>query len=728
MVQFILFAPLLGALIAGFGWRVIGERAAQLLTTGILFFCALFSWIIFLTFDGVTQHLPVLDWVVSGDLHTNWAIRLDRLTAIMLIVVTTVSALVHMYSLGYMAHDENWEHGEHYKARFFAYLSFFTFAMLMLVTADNLLQMFFGWEGVGVASYLLIGFYYRKPSANAAAMKAFIVNRVGDFGFLLGMFGLFWMTGSIQFDEVFAAVPELAQSQMHFLWADWSATNLLALLLFIGAMGKSAQLFLHTWLPDAMEGPTPVSALIHAATMVTAGVFLVCRMSPLFEFAPEAKLFVTIIGATTAFFAATVGLVQNDIKRVIAYSTCSQLGYMFVAAGTGVYSVAMFHLFTHAFFKAMLFLGAGSVIHAMHHEQDMRNYGGLRKKIPLTFWAMLIGTLAITGVGIPLTHIGFAGFLSKDAVIESAWAGNTYAFWMLVIAAAMTSFYSWRLMFLTFWGKPRGDHHAHDHAHESPPVMTIPLGVLAVGAIFAGMIWYQPFFGSHDRVLQFFAIGHGEAHAAAEEGHGAAAPGTEHAVEAVEAEGEDAPAAEHAAADTAEGDHAATEGGEGIVDGVVIVDPSQTPEALGGAIYMAPYNHVMDEAHHAPTWVKISPFIAMLGGLALAWLMYICYPTAPAKLAAQQPVLYRFLLNKWYFDEIYNFLIVRPTLWLGRKLWTGGDGAIIDGAINGVALGIIPRLTRFAGRVQSGYLFHYAFAMVLGIVGLLIWVMMRGTH
>ncbi|WP_295047540.1 NADH-quinone oxidoreductase subunit L, partial [uncultured Paracoccus sp.] len=456
MVQFILFAPLLGALIAGFGWRVIGEKAAQMLTTGILFACALFSWIVFSTFSGETQHIPVLDWVVSGDFTSEWAIRLDRLTAVMLIVVTSVSALVHLYSMGYMAHDDNWTHHEHYKARFFAYLSFFTFAMLMLVTADNLLQMFFGWEGVGVASYLLIGFYYRKPSANAAAMKAFIVNRVGDFGFLMGIFGLWWMTGSIQFDAIFAQVDELAQAQIHFLWADWNAANLLAFLLFVGAMGKSAQLFLHTWLPDAMEGPTPVSALIHAATMVTAGVFLVCRMSPLFEFAPEAKMFVVIIGATTAFFAATVGLVQNDIKRVIAYSTCSQLGYMFVAAGVGVYSVAMFHLFTHAFFKAMLFLGAGSVIHAMHHEQDMRNYGGLRKKIPLTFAAMLIGTLAITGVGIPLTHIGFAGFLSKDAVIESAYAsGVGYAFWMLVIAAFMTSFYSWRLMFLTFWGAPR---------------------------------------------------------------------------------------------------------------------------------------------------------------------------------------------------------------------------------------------------------------------------------
>ncbi|MFV0301117.1 MAG: proton-conducting transporter membrane subunit, partial [Paracoccus sp. (in: a-proteobacteria)] len=421
--------------------------------------------------------------------------------------------------------------------------------------------------------------------------------------------------------------------------------------------------------------------------------------------APEAKLFVTVIGATTAFFAATVGLVQNDIKRVIAYSTCSQLGYMFVAAGVGVYSVAMFHLLTHAFFKAMLFLGAGSVITAMHHEQDMRNYGGLRKKIPLTFYAMLTGTLAITGVGIPLTTIGFAGFLSKDAVIESAYAANGYAFWMLVIAAAFTSFYSWRLMFMTFWGKPRGDHHAHDHAHESPPVMTIPLGVLAAGAIFAGMIWYQPFFGNHERVNQFFGIHHAEATASAEGDHAEAAP----------AEGEHA--AEPAAAAEAEGDHG----------GAVALAAEQTPEAMGGAIYMAPWNHTLDEAHHSPKWVKVSPFIAMLGGLLLAWIFYIRSPETPRRLAEQQHGLYQFLLNKWYFDELYDAIFVRPAKWLGRQLWTGGDGRVIDGAINGVALGLIPRLTRFAGRIQSGYLFHYAFAMVLGIVGLLIWVMMRGV-
>ncbi|MFN3273498.1 MAG: NADH-quinone oxidoreductase subunit L [Paracoccus sp. (in: a-proteobacteria)] len=702
MVQFILFAPLLAALVAGFGWRLIGERGAQVLTTAVLFAAAAASWFVFLSFDGQLRQIPVMDWIVSGDFTSQWAIRLDRLTAIMLIVVTSVSALVHLYSFGYMAHDENFTDDEPYRARFFAYLSFFTFSMLMLVTADNLLQMFFGWEGVGVASYLLIGFYFKKQSAGAAAMKAFIVNRVGDFGFLLGIFGLWWMTGTIQFDELFAQVPMLAQTQMTFLWTEWNAANVLAVLLFIGAMGKSAQLFLHTWLPDAMEGPTPVSALIHAATMVTAGVFLVCRMSPLYEFAPEAKMFIVIIGATTAFFAATVGLVQNDIKRVIAYSTCSQLGYMFVAAGVGVYSVAMFHLFTHAFFKAMLFLGAGSVIHAMHHEQDMRNYGGLRKKIPLTFWAMMIGTLAITGVGIPLTHIGFAGFLSKDAVIESAFVGSKYAFWMLVIAALMTSFYSWRLMFMTFFGKPRGDHHAHDHAHESPRVMTIPLVVLAVGSIFAGMIWYNSFF-EEDGVQRFFGLPVAEAEHAASEG--------------AETHATDAPAGEVVAADAG---HAAGDAAGGIrTEGVTVGQ---------GAIYMHPDNHVMHDAHYVPAWVKVSPFVAMLIGLALAWLMYIRHPEAPAKLAAQQRGLYQFLLNKWYFDELYDFVFVRPARWIGAKLWTRGDGAVIDGAINGLAMGIIPRLTRFAGRVQSGYVFHYAFAMVLGIVGLLIWVMMRGAH
>ncbi|MCA0995671.1 NADH-quinone oxidoreductase subunit L [Alloyangia pacifica] len=724
METIILFAPLLGAVLAGFGWRFIGEKGAMWVTTGLLFLACLLSWIVFL-FLGEAETIPLFRFIESGTLSTEWAIRSDRLTAIMLIVVTTVSALVHLYSFGYMAHDPQFKEGESYKPRFFAYLSFFTFAMLALVTSDNLVQMFFGWEGVGVASYLLIGFYYKKPSAGAAAMKAFIVNRVGDFGFLLGILGLFFLTDSIRFDDIFAAAPQLAETQLTFLWTDWNAANLLAILLFVGAMGKSAQLLLHTWLPDAMEGPTPVSALIHAATMVTAGVFLVCRMSPLMEYAPEAMAFVTFLGATTAFFAATVGLVQNDIKRVIAYSTCSQLGYMFVAAGVGVYSAAMFHLLTHAFFKAMLFLGAGSVIHAMHHEQDMRNYGGLRGKIPYTFWAMMIGTLAITGVGIPLTHIGFAGFLSKDAIIESAWAGTAggYAFWMLVIAALFTSFYSWRLIFLTFYGRPRGDKHTHEHAHESPKVMTIPLAVLAVGAVFAGMVFYGPFFGDHERVNRFFGIPAHHAEAS-EEGHGEAA-GEERA--ATEAHGEDtAVATEEHGTEAAEAAAAEGHAEETAAEETTHVATGMAPE---GAIFMGPDNHVMDEAHHAPVWVKVSPFFAMLIGFGVAYLFYIVNPALPKRLAENQRPLYLFLLNKWYFDEIYDFIFVRPAKAIGRFLWKRGDGNVIDGSINGVAMGIIPFFTKLAGRAQSGYIFTYAFAMVIGIAVLVTWMsILGGAH
>ncbi|MFU8778992.1 MAG: NADH-quinone oxidoreductase subunit L [Roseovarius sp.] len=651
MATTLLFAPLIGALICGFGWRLFGERAGQIIATGLLFLSALLSWVLFLTYDGNPQTIQILRFIDSGTLVGDWAFRLDRLTTVMLIVVTTVSALVHLYSFGYMAHDENWKEGENYKARFFAYLSFFTFAMLMLVTADNLVQIFFGWEGVGVASYLLIGFYYRKSSANAAAIKAFVVNRVGDFGFIIGIMAIYLLTDSIRFDDIFAQAETLSETTVHFLWTDWNAVNMICFFLFIGAMGKSAQLFLHTWLPDAMEGPTPVSALIHAATMVTAGVFLVVRFSPLMEYAENARDFIVLIGAFTAFFAATVGLVQNDIKRVIAYSTCSQLGFMFVAAGVGVYSVAMFHLLTHAFFKAMLFLGAGSVIHGMHHEQDMRNYGGLRHKLPYTFWAMMLGTLAITGVGIPLTTIGFAGFVSKDAIIESVFAaGKGYAFWILVVGAAMTSFYSWRLMFMTFYGKPRGDHHTHDHAHESPPVMLIPLAVLALGAVFAGMIWYQPFFGSTEGVREWF----------------------------------------------------------------------------GASIFMLDSNNLIHDAHYVPAWVKVSPFIAMIGGLALAFLFYIRRPDLPGKLAANQPILYRFLLNKWYFDEIYDAIFVKPALWLGRFLWKKGDGSTIDGGLNGLAMGVIPFINRVYARAQSGYVFHYAFAMVIGIALLVTYVTLTG--
>lgn len=656
MPTIILFGPLLGALIAGFGWRMIGEKNAMYVTTGLLFLSAFLSWILFFGDYEHATTIALFRWVESGGLSVDWAIRMDRLTAVMLVVVTTVSSLVHLYSIGYMKDDPQWKEGESYLPRFFAYLSFFTFAMLMLVTSDNLLQMFFGWEGVGVASYLLIGFYYRKPTANAAAMKAFIVNRVGDFGFALGIFAIYMMTDSINFSEIFTQGHSLAEASFTFLYMDVNAAEAITVLLFIGAMGKSAQLFLHTWLPDAMEGPTPVSALIHAATMVTAGVFLVCRMSPLFEYAPGTLAFVTVVGASTAFVAATIALVQNDIKRVIAYSTMSQLGYMFAAAGVGVYQAAMFHLFTHAFFKAMLFLGAGSVITAMHHEQDMRSYGALRKKIPYTFWAMMIGTLAITGVGIPLTNIGLAGFLSKDAIIESTFAASSgagnYAFWMLVLAAAMTSFYSWRLMFLTFYGQEKGDKHTHDHAHESPMVMIIPLAVLAVGSVFAGMFFYNNFFG-HD-VAEWFSV--------------------------------------------------------------AVYNNHDT-------------NTVLHDAHDVANWVKVSPFIAMVVGFLVSYYFYIVNPSFPKALATRNPGLYQFLLNKWYFDEVYDFLFVRPAKRLGHFLWKRVDGSVIDGTINGIAMGFIPFLTRAASKAQSGYLFHYAFAMILGVVGLITWfAIFGGAH
>lgn len=652
MYSLILFAPLIGALLAGFAVRPLGERGAMLVTTGLLFLSCFFAWIVFLTMDAeAVRTVTIARWIDSGSLSVDWAIRVDRLSVVMMVVVTSVSALVHLYSIGYMDEDPG-------KARFFAYLSLFTFAMLMLVTADNLAQMFFGWEGVGVASYLLIGFWYHKESANNAAMKAFIVNRVGDFGFALGIFGLFYLVDSIQFDDIFAAAPVLAETQFRFLGMQANAAETLAVLLFIGAMGKSAQLLLHTWLPDAMEGPTPVSALIHAATMVTAGVFLCARMSPLFEFAPNAMVFVTIIGASTAFFAATVGLVQNDIKRVIAYSTCSQLGYMFVAIGVGVYQAAIFHLFTHAFFKALLFLGAGSVIHAMHHEQDMRHMGGLKAKLPMTWLMMLAGTLAITGVGVPLLYalhvpIGLSGFVSKDVIIESAYAASSgfsgVAFALLVIAAGFTSFYSWRLMFLTFHGETRADHHTYDHAHESPPAMMWPLYLLAVGALLAGMQFYPDFVG--DREAAFW----------------------------------------------------------------------------GPAIFTAEANHVLHDSHDVPTWVKLSPFVAMLLGLVTAWMFYIVQPSLPGALAKRHAALYQFLLNKWYFDELYEAIFVGPAKALGRFFWKKGDGATIDGAINGLAMGAVPWVTRLAGRAQSGYIFHYAFVMLIGISLLVTWLSVAGS-
>jgi len=666
MIQAIVFFPLIGALIAGLLGRVIGHRTSEYITTGLLLVAAVLAWVVFIpyAFGGgeiETTKVEVLRWVQSGDLDLNWVLRVDTLTAIMLVVVTTVSSLVHVYSIGYMADDPH-------RARFFAYLSLFTFAMLMLVTADNFLQMFFGWEGVGLASYLLIGFWYTRPAANAAAIKAFVVNRVGDFGFLLGIFSAFVVLGHLNFDDAFAAVDGAKDLGFHFLNWNFHAMTVVCLLLFLGAMGKSAQFLLHTWLPDAMEGPTPVSALIHAATMVTAGVFMVARLSPLFETSTVALTVVMSIGAITAIFAASVGLVQNDIKRVIAYSTCSQLGYMFVALGAGVYSAGMFHLFTHAFFKALLFLGAGSVIHAMHHEQDMRNMGGLARKIPITYAVMLIGTLALTGVGIPGTPLGFAGFFSKDSIIEAAYGvgGNAgaFAFWALVIAAGMTSFYSWRLIFLTFHGKPRHDapaahddhahddhghaHSAHEHAHESPNVMLVPLYVLSLGAIVAGVVFYGMFFEDPEHVAHFF-------------------------------------------------------------NGAIAIN-----------------EHALEAAHAAPLWAKWSATIAMLVGLVIAWYMYIRSPETPRSLAETNPGLYRFLLNKWYFDELYDTIFVRPAKWIGTALWRGFDDWLVDKTIVEGLGDRVRDVTARVVRLQSGYLYHYAFAMLIGIAALLTWYIAAG--
>ena len=632
--QAIVFMPIIGALIAGLFGRILGPRPSELVTTALLMVAAALSWVAFIDvgFSHTTQKITILRWITSGELDVSWTIRVDTLTAVMLVVVNTVSALVHLYSIGYMHEDES-------RPRFFAYLSLFTFAMLTLVTADNFLQMFFGWEGVRLASYLLIGFWYHKPEANAAAMKAFVVNRVGDFGFALGIFGVFAVFGTISFDAVFKASAAMEGKPMLFLGQQWDTMTVLCLLLFMGAMGKSAQFLLHTWLPDAMEGPTPVSALIHAATMVTAGVFMVARLSPMFEHAPMALQFVTLIGAITAFFAATVGLVQNDIKRVVAYSTCSQLGYMFVALGVGAYGAGVFHLFTHAFFKALLFLGSGSVIHAMHHEQDMRNMGGLASKLRITWAMMLIGTLALTGLGIPHL-IGFAGFHSKDAIIEAAWAGHTpgnYAYWLLVIAAFMTSFYSWRLMFLTFHGKTRADHETYDHAHESPAVMMIPLFVLAIGAIAAGFV-FAPYFIGHEYKVFW-----------------------------------------------------------------------------GKALFEGPHNHIMHAMHEVPELVAWSATIAMVAGFALSYLYYIAAPWLPAATARTFRPLYLFLLNKWYFDELYNAIFVKPAMWLGRFLWKKGDGAVIDGlGPDGVASRVMWTTGRIV-KLQTGYVYHYAFAMLIGV-------------
>ncbi|MDZ4138462.1 MAG: NADH-quinone oxidoreductase subunit L [Erythrobacter sp.] len=660
-ILLIVFAPLLAAVIAGLGNRMIGNFAAKSITTGALVLSAILSWPIFLGFIAGTETAEVVQvskWVDSGSLSFDWALRVDTLTAVMLVVINTVSAIVHIYSWGYMEEDPD-------QPRFFAYLSLFTFAMLMLVTADNLVQMFFGWEGVGLASYLLIGFWFKKPNAGAAAIKAFVVNRVGDLGFMLGIFGTYLVFQTTSIPEILAEAPAMSGSTITFVGMRLYTMDILCILLFIGAMGKSAQLGLHTWLPDAMEGPTPVSALIHAATMVTAGVFMVCRLSPMFETAPTALMVVTVIGAATCFFAATIGTTQWDIKRVIAYSTCSQLGYMFFAAGVGAYGVAMFHLFTHAFFKALLFLGAGSVIHAMHHEQDMRYYGGLRKRIPFTFYAMLAGTLAITGLGVYHLGIGFAGFWSKDAVLEVAFARGTQisvmSFWLGVGAALLTSFYSWRLMFLTFWGKPRwieSEHIQHSvhktpeqagedttggyHPHESPVSMLVPLGLLGFGAVAAGQVFAPSFLDN----AAFWA---------------------------------------------------------------------------GSIFYNEPLIHAM---HAVPYWVKYSALVVMLLGFAGAYLAYIAKPDIPAKFVATFGGLHNFVYRKWYFDELYDRIFVKPAFWLGRQFWKLGDIGTIDRfGPNGIAW-VVDRSAVAAKSIQSGYLYTYALIMLLGLVAAITYVLL----
>jgi NADH-quinone oxidoreductase subunit L len=666
MYAAIVFLPIIGSAIAGLLGRVIGTRASELVTTGLLFVSLALSLLAFndVALQGHKYIIPILPWIHSGAFVADWTVRIDSITAVMLVVVTGVSSLVHLYSIGYMQEDPH-------RPRFFSFLSLFTFAMLMLVTANNFLQLFFGWEGVGLASYLLIGFWYTRPSANAAAIKAFVVNRVGDFGFALGIFGVWAVFGSLDFDTVFAASPHMVGKTMVFAGHNVDVLTTLCLLLFVGAMGKSAQLGLHTWLPDAMEGPTPVSALIHAATMVTAGVFLVCRCSPMFQLSPTALEFVTFIGATTAFFAASVGLFQNDIKRVIAYSTCSQLGYMFAAAGVSAYNAAMFHLFTHAFFKALLFLSAGAVITSMHHEQDMRKMGGLARAIPFTWAMMLIGNLALTGVGIPYLGVGLAGFYSKDAIINSTFLAHsgigTYAFTLLVLSAGMTSFYSWRQFLMTFHGRYRGldeqqlehadaDARAHDepmsghdghdghHAprleeiHESPLVMLVPLGVLALGATFAGIAFTRYFLG---------------------------------------------------------------EGAQAFWNASIFVRTGAEAEL--------------------PVWVELAPLTLTIIGFAIAYYYYILHPDLPRKLAARKGLLYLFLYRKWYFDEIYDFLLVRPAMRLGRFLWKRGDGTVIDGlGPDGIAARVLDA-SRGAVRLQSGYIYHYALAMLLGVVALATW-------
>ena len=645
----VVFLPLLGALIAGalafvhpqdkYAKQRI-DALAQRITCGALLASMVFAIFVFwgVVVRGQTSTVELTTWIDSGVFGVSWALKLDTLTAVMMLVVTVVSAMVHVYSIGYMHHDPS-------IPRFMSYLNLFTFFMLMLVTADNLVQLFFGWEGVGLSSYLLIGFWYDRPSANAAAIKAFVVNRIGDFGFTLGILATFLLFQSVHLDTIFAAAGSHSGTVLDVFGGEYHALTVICLLLFVGAMGKSAQIGLHTWLPDAMEGPTPVSALIHAATMVTAGIFMVARMSPLFEYSDIALTVVTLVGAATAIFAATVACVQNDIKRIIAYSTCSQLGYMFFACGVSAYTAGIFHLMTHAFFKALLFLGSGSVIHAMSDEQDIRKMGGLWRLIPVTYALMWIGSLALAGIW------PFAGFYSKDFILEAAWGADTavgaLAFWLGVFAAFLTAFYSWRLLILTFHGRPHADESVLARVHELPRVMLIPMMVLAVGAIVMGFIAYGPMVGHH------------------------------------------------------------------------------WSDFWRASIFVLPRHPSLENAHEVPLWVQLLPLVVGLAGVALAYVLYVAAPHLPRLLAQRFQAIYRFLLNKWYFDELYDAVFVRPAFTLGRGLWKSGDGALIDGVgPDGVAAATV-RIARGAVRLQTGYIFHYAFAMLIGVLILVTWYLFR---
>ena len=633
----IIALPLIASIISGFFGKLIGDRSSEIITSLLVSISAIFSVLVLyeVVVNQYQENIIIATWISSGSLEVNWSMKIDSLSAVMLVVVTSVSALVHIYSIGYMSHDPH-------KPRFMAYLSLFTFAMLMLVTADNFIQLFFGWEGVGLCSYFLIGFWFKKESANKAAIKAFVVNRVGDFGFALGIFLIFYLFGTVNYTEVFAEIPNITDKNLVFLGITFNAVDLICLLLFIGAMGKSAQILLHTWLPDAMEGPTPVSALIHAATMVTAGVFLVVRCSPIYEYSDLALNIITIVGMSTAFFAATVALVQNDIKKIIAYSTCSQLGYMFFATGVGAYNVAMFHLFTHAFFKALLFLGSGSVIHAFKDEQNINNMGGVWKKLPYTYSLMIIGTLALTGFPF------LSGFYSKDAIIEFAYLrGNTtgyYAAGIGIFTAFLTSIYSWRLIFKTFHGEYNNKEIKIDETHESPIVMLIPLVLLSIGAIFAGFLFKELFIG-YEGLNNFWR------------------------------------------------------------DSIFFLKPLSTD--------------------HPPLWfLLLTPTLVILS-IPLAYYLFLKNRNLPERLTSINKPLYQFLLNKWYFDELYDVLFVKPSKKLGLFLWKFFDLKIIDGFGPDGISSMIKKFSVKANKFQSGYIYQYAFVMLLGFSALLTFLIVK---